>query len=1278
MGARVTQETIEALVPADPNARVTQDAVEVLESVSGTQGRVTSESVELLTEPEADLRVTAASPEVIYTTDADVQVTASAVEVLRPNIEEYTRPLTDNAPVVLDTAFAIPGRSVIDSVAVADRLGVGYDPAVLAQSGLLAYWVMGGSGSLTDAKSGKVLTPNGTPSAGQTDPFGGTSAVTLNGSSYYSLGSHGFPTGDAPRSIELWVKTISTSTFPVAGWGAENDRQLWFIEYNRGASGNLGALIWADDYGIAAGVSDGLWKHVVVTYDGTNTRLYVNGVLKNTRNQDPLSTAAGTFYVNHRPTSGGGQITTSRLAVYNLALDQTAISNHYALATAVTAPVTATAVSAHPRTAGDAVATPSEALVSVRGVPRTITDTLGVTDAISSRTARPFIRSFIQGALGSGSFTRPFDVLGTAISGQFTRLFDISGRTAGAFSRPFDMDGAIAGTFTRPFDLIAEVANPPSGITPPPSDWTGTVLTADAAAGDTTITVNDATLVTDGTLISIGGEYRTVVSTTATTIAFDVVLGGSYPAGTAVTAVSDFQPDAMWVLDKAGHVVGALRHYTVTAARRWLINGVGDMSFYVPRNSPDTALLRGDRLVCIESSLGLPVWAGTMIGLKWTDGRVDVTCPDVFNLLTKLPVTYDAGENDVPAASIISAVIDLANQQKAAAGDLTFEVQTSGTNLLYGGIKVTDTDPLEVINEMVRRSDIEFMYSAAMASGTLVVTILVADRFETAGTGAYFDGPGGNVVSQPLYTEDYGTAYNAVKLTGIGGQIADCLPDWASWAANDLVPEVTVERDPGDLRRRVTLELNAEFGFSQTAIDALCNEIEAYLQNLYLTFLYAWHDQYGKPFHPGWSYEGPPSEYEQYLTTGLGWRTSRNLILYQNEAASMVMMSTGEGQILIVTYNRITGVKKVFRTWFSELPGTQMVYTAHVHGYSFIYHSSGGVITERRRPAFDHSSAIVSYNTTTMLWPQEVTDPNTGKTSIHNTYLTLRRIISLTEQGAVTEGDWMGMEPAVGPTDGVYDAYGDPVFVRPVVGDAPYKTFTWEPAPGGVSEYEVITHVFDFERNRINQWDPRRDGVGAYFNAPSVWRNAPSTKARWHRVPWGVGGERTTNLLQGINATQTQMYVESAWDFMSQPLPFVVTIGLVPGNEDVKVTKIEGTLWTIVRAQNGTTAILHEIGEPVTMSNADVQFVVPNLDLSWPEGEAWANKILDRLQRPTQALSFRVVNRGDIWRASTLGSTRPADITTEGSMAGVHGTVRVLGIAVDEAAGTLEVLTEWQ
>ena len=226
---------------------------------------------------------------------------------------------------------------------------------------------------------------------------------------------------------------------------------------------------------------------------------------------------------------------------------------------------------------------------------------------------------------------------------------------------------------------------------------------------------------------------------------------------------------------------------------------------------------------------------------------------------------------------------------------------------------------------------------------------------------------------------------------------------------------------------------------------------------------------------------------------------------------------------------------------------------------------------------------------------------------------------------------------------------------------------------------------------RIKDWDPRRDGVGAELNRPTVYRNAHSTRKRWTIVPWSIPGDARTSLSQGIAPGTTELIVDSIFSLPgTHSLPYDVTLGEEPANEDVRVVRIRGSILDVRRARNGTSAIIHEAGTSVEYKLPEEQepwdgIVVTEVSSTgrmtfkgvtlWPAGEAWADKLLTRMSQPQRRINMRLVNREDAWATVQLGSRHNINVETEGD-GPITGVVRVIGYAPSFADGTMELIVE--
>ena len=148
------------------------------------------------------------------------------------------------------------------------------------------------SGALTTDSSGnsRTLTAIGSPTSG-TGKYGG--CVTLNGTNQaYSHANHSDfkPTGNF--SIIAWIKTSQTATYStifqsyaqntaVAGIFLikKSDNKIYL-----GSGKNTGTVVGTDQQQVASTstVTDGNWHLIIGTWDGSNLKMYVDGVLEGT------------------------------------------------------------------------------------------------------------------------------------------------------------------------------------------------------------------------------------------------------------------------------------------------------------------------------------------------------------------------------------------------------------------------------------------------------------------------------------------------------------------------------------------------------------------------------------------------------------------------------------------------------------------------------------------------------------------------------------------------------------------------------------------------------------------------------------------------------------------------------------------------------------------------------------------------------------------------------------------------------------------------------------
>lgn len=133
------------------------------------------------------------------------------------------------------------------------------------------------------------------------------------------------PTGASNRTISFWYKTVSHAGFKsLFSYGAAAPYQTFGAYF--GANGNIVLQGYAYDYDFGGSYALNTWRHLVITLDGTNASLYMNGTLIQTVSRPLLNTGVGTSF---RIGNNGVTMQFDDLKIYNTALSQTEITNLY-------------------------------------------------------------------------------------------------------------------------------------------------------------------------------------------------------------------------------------------------------------------------------------------------------------------------------------------------------------------------------------------------------------------------------------------------------------------------------------------------------------------------------------------------------------------------------------------------------------------------------------------------------------------------------------------------------------------------------------------------------------------------------------------------------------------------------------------------------------------------------------------------------------------------------------------------------------------------------------
>lgn len=195
-------------------------------------------------------------------------------------------------------------------------------------NGPVVYWRLGDTSSSSYAadSSGNggwsvynAGTTVGTAGALPNDPD-----TSIAGSYTYGTGV-GLPTGNASRSVEVWLKTTSTSFQSVVQWGDNNSGATNFnvqvvgdqIVVNVNNQTNPG---FSSPYTLA----NGQWHFLVVTFNGSAMTVYVDGSSVGPPWSVGLNTAASRLQVGSGFTGNLDEV-----AVYNRVLSATEVTAHF-------------------------------------------------------------------------------------------------------------------------------------------------------------------------------------------------------------------------------------------------------------------------------------------------------------------------------------------------------------------------------------------------------------------------------------------------------------------------------------------------------------------------------------------------------------------------------------------------------------------------------------------------------------------------------------------------------------------------------------------------------------------------------------------------------------------------------------------------------------------------------------------------------------------------------------------------------------------------------------
>lgn len=221
-----------------------------------------------------------------------------------------------------------------------------YSSEVLADSPLL-YWRLGETSGTTAADSsgnGRTGTYSGGPTLGVTGLLNGDSdkATTFDGVNDYVTGSA--PATTSAFTIEFWFKGAASGLF-VTRYPSTSGQRLFYVGVGSGGSAGKVEFSVKNNAGVEASVFGATLigsnaRHIVCTYDGSTSRVYLNGVLdgSGTTVTGALANVSPALEVAARTASPSYMAGTfDEVALYNTALSGARILAHYNAGTSIPA-----------------------------------------------------------------------------------------------------------------------------------------------------------------------------------------------------------------------------------------------------------------------------------------------------------------------------------------------------------------------------------------------------------------------------------------------------------------------------------------------------------------------------------------------------------------------------------------------------------------------------------------------------------------------------------------------------------------------------------------------------------------------------------------------------------------------------------------------------------------------------------------------------------------------------------------------------------------------------
>ena len=180
---------------------------------------------------------------------------------------------------------------------------------------------------------------NGTLTNGPTFSSDNRGSIVFDGSNdYVELIATGSEYNFSNISVGCWFKTSTTSSNPKTLVSKMSNVISSLNGWDLTISGSNGNLTWTPSFnGGSAAVSqdyiDGNWHYAVGTHDGTNAKIYVDGVLKDTASNSNTSNSSLSVFIGAWGVVGSlAYYTEANIAsvhIYNKTLDDSEVLQNY-------------------------------------------------------------------------------------------------------------------------------------------------------------------------------------------------------------------------------------------------------------------------------------------------------------------------------------------------------------------------------------------------------------------------------------------------------------------------------------------------------------------------------------------------------------------------------------------------------------------------------------------------------------------------------------------------------------------------------------------------------------------------------------------------------------------------------------------------------------------------------------------------------------------------------------------------------------------------------------